>query len=58
MGRVVPEYGRDSLRELIIGPYRVVYEIDEDEVGVIAVVHGSRDLFSVLGYDPGEPRNA
>ena len=55
---MVPEYERDSIRELIVSPYRVVYEVEGDEVGVIGVVHGSRDLQAVLGSNPTGPRDA
>jgi hypothetical protein len=29
IGRKVPEYNRETLRELIETPYRIVYELDE-----------------------------
>ena len=38
--RVVPEYGDDTIRELIVGNYRVVYRLRARRV----VVHGSRDV--------------
>jgi plasmid stabilization system protein ParE len=43
-GRVVPEYGDPSIRELIISPYRVVYRhsADQDLVQVVAVYHGAQ----------------
>lgn len=40
MGRVVPEFNEDTLRELIIGDYRVMYEVKQERVEVLAVVHG------------------
>jgi plasmid stabilization system protein ParE len=43
-GRRVPEYGRDSVREVFEDPYRVIYRIKKDSVDVIAVVHGARQL--------------
>ena len=39
-GRVVPEFLRDDLRELVEPPYRLLYRIREDAVEVLAVVHG------------------
>lgn len=42
-GRIVPEMGRDDLREILFGTYRIVYSIDGDEVQVLTVVHSSRD---------------
>ena len=41
-GRVVPELGRSTVRELIEGTYRIVYRLTPDAVQVLAVVHGAR----------------
>ena len=45
-GRMIPEIEDDCLRELIVGDYRVMYEIDDDNgiVEVLAVLHGRREL--------------
>ena len=43
-GRVVPEYGREELREFIFGNYRIVYRVRGDLIEVAAVVHGARQL--------------
>jgi toxin ParE1/3/4 len=43
-GRAVPEYEMETLREVIEGPYRIIYLIKPDQLDVIAVVHGARDL--------------
>jgi plasmid stabilization system protein ParE len=45
-GRVVPELHESSLRELFLNRHRVIYEIYDDRVEIIAVVHMSRDLHS------------
>ncbi|MBK6422856.1 MAG: type II toxin-antitoxin system RelE/ParE family toxin [Gemmatimonadetes bacterium] len=39
-GRAVPEVGRSDIREVIEGPYRVIYRVTESQVAVLAVVHG------------------
>ncbi len=45
LGAVVPEYEDESLRELFIDPYRVVYRIvDERRLDVVGVVHASRRM--------------
>ncbi len=46
MGRIVPEYREPAIREVIVGPYRVVYRFraDRNVVQVIGVIHGSRVL--------------
>lgn len=41
-GRVVPELGRPSIREVIDGSYRIVYRVTADTVEVLAIVHGAR----------------
>ena len=42
-GRMVPEVGHPALRELIIGNYRMMYRIlDEDLVEVLTIHHGKR----------------
>jgi plasmid stabilization system protein ParE len=35
--RIVPEFGRSDLREVIIGNYRVVYQLDESTIVVLTV---------------------
>lgn len=41
-GRIVPEANNVNIREVIEGPYRMIYHILEDEIDIIAVVHGAR----------------
>ncbi len=43
-GRTVPELDREDIREIILGNYRLIYRIQEDEVQVITVHHGARLL--------------
>ena len=43
-GRRVPEYDFDQVREVIEGPYRIIYHIGPEQVDVLAVLHGSRDV--------------
>ena len=43
-GRRVPEYDLDQIRELIEGPYRIIYFIKPDQIDVIAVIHGARNV--------------
>lgn len=52
LGRVVPEYKDRTIRELIVGNYRVVYRIHGRRVGILAIVHGSRDLLRRLPRGP------
>jgi plasmid stabilization system protein ParE len=52
LGRLVPEYRDRNLRELIVGNYRIVYRASGQQVSVIAVIHGSRDLVARLRDRP------
>jgi toxin ParE1/3/4 len=50
-GRIVPELGTGTIRELFIKDYRLLYQIKESTVIVLAIIHGSRNFKSVT------PRN-
>ena len=41
-GRMVPEYGRADLREFVVGNFRIVYRVLQDEVHVLLVFEGHR----------------
>ncbi len=43
-GRMVPEFGRDDVRELIVQRYRVVYRLVEYAAEITTVRHGARLL--------------
>ena len=43
-GRPVPEIGREAVREVFEGPYRVIYSVRTNQVDVIAVIHSARLL--------------
>lgn len=47
-GRVVPEYGREDLREIIFESYRIVYRLRGEVIEVAAVIHGARQLPEAL----------
>ncbi len=44
-GRMVPEYELNEVREVIEGPYRIIYLIapDRQKVEVLAVIYSSRE---------------
>lgn len=48
--RIVPELAREDVRELLVGNYRLIYRIGDEEIVVLTVRHGSRLL------DPDELR--
>lgn len=44
-GRIVPEKNEETVRELIEGNYRIIYEIvSEDLIYILTVYHSARDL--------------
>lgn len=43
-GRAVPEVRDPELREVIEGPYRIIYRTHNDRIDVLAVLHSSRLL--------------
>jgi len=46
-GKIVPEFGQKSIRELIEENYRIVYKIHSDHVGIVRVHHAARLLKEV-----------
>jgi len=44
LGRIVPEIGDESIRELFVFQYRLIYEIHVDEIHILTVIHGKRLL--------------
>lgn len=45
IGRLVPEAdGRSNVRELIFQGYRIIYTIQGEQLHILTVIHGSRDL--------------
>ncbi len=43
-GRMVPEYQQEQIRELIEGSYRIIYFIRSEQIEVLAVIHGARNI--------------
>jgi plasmid stabilization system protein ParE len=44
MGRMVPEFGQEFLRELIRPPFRIVYRRDHGKIAIVRVWRGERLL--------------
>lgn len=49
-GRMTPEYELNEVRELIEGPYRVIYFVgtENDQIEVLAVIHSAREELKPL----------
>ena len=43
-GRKVPEYEAEDIRELIEKPYRIIYRFKQDQIDVLAIIHGAQIL--------------
>ncbi|CAN5906926.1 hypothetical protein BH11MYX3_BH11MYX3_12760 [soil metagenome] len=50
-GRVVPELGRDDVREVFLGAYRIISRVMATSIEVITVIEGHMQLGSDL-VDP------
>ncbi len=46
-GRMVPEFERRDIREILVRPYRLIYRIDGNTVVIITVIHGARRISEV-----------
>jgi plasmid stabilization system protein ParE len=43
-GRVVPELGKPTIREIILGNYRIVFRFRKNVVEILTIYHGARLL--------------
>lgn len=48
-GRLVPELSDPSVREIFLVRYRIVYEVFPDHVGIVRIIHSSRDFIPAWG---------
>ncbi len=44
IGRIVPEFKKESLREIQFHNYRIVYKLDKDRIFIVSLCHGSMDI--------------
>lgn len=43
-GRIVPEVGQETVREIFAYSYRIMYRVEADRVTVATVVHGKQQF--------------
>jgi plasmid stabilization system protein ParE len=55
-GRVVPEVADPAVRELVISSYRLIYQLDAEDVHILGVIHGARDLQALWHGQQGDRR--
>ena len=48
-GRVVPEFKDETIREIFVHSYRLIYQVEENRVSVLALIHGRRNFASAWG---------
>ena len=51
-GRMVPEFGRADIREVLLRHYRIIYRVEAAEIVVLAVFGGGQ-LVTPLDPDAG-----
>ncbi len=44
IGRVVPEFDDDAIREVFAYSYRIIYRIENNEITIAAVIHGKQHI--------------
>ena len=54
LGRIVPEFNRPDLREVIFRNYCIVYLLQDIAVFTLQVAHNSRDLLVRVRREPWE----
>ena len=43
-GRIVPEFKKVNTRQLLVGAYRIIYDVTGSSVRILTVIHGARLL--------------
>ncbi len=51
MGRIVPEYQQNDIREILVQSYRIIYRFEQNQILILTVVHGRRDLTKLMELD-------
>lgn len=51
-GRVVPELDDDSIREIFVYSYRLIFRVSSGEVQILTVIHGAMDFKKILASEP------
>ena len=54
LGREVPEYKNSNIREVLYYHYRLIYEIVDNKILILTIVHGARDLSTSHPWDFSE----
>ncbi|MCA9777504.1 MAG: type II toxin-antitoxin system RelE/ParE family toxin [Candidatus Eremiobacteraeota bacterium] len=58
IGRVVPEFKREELREIIYSRhYRIVYRVREDEIEIVTIAHTAQRLEAIMSPESTEEKS-
>jgi toxin ParE1/3/4 len=44
VGRIVPEVNGQNVREVFVYSYRIIYQSSPDQITILAVIHGGRNI--------------
>ena len=44
LGARAEKYERQDIREVLVKPYRMFYRVKSDQIDILAVIHGAREL--------------
>jgi len=44
MGRIVPEIQNETVREIFVYSYRLMYQIKGDNIYILAIIHGRKNF--------------
>ena len=50
IGRIVPEFSKEHIRELFYGSYRIIYTVVSEDMIDILTIHHSSKLLSNIDY--------
>ena len=53
-GRIVPELNDPAIREIFVFRYRLSYQVEDEQVLIVAFLHGARD-FATWRQSQGQP---
>ncbi|MBX7044857.1 MAG: type II toxin-antitoxin system RelE/ParE family toxin [Ignavibacteria bacterium] len=51
LGRVVPEFNIETIREIVFYNYRIVYRVNSDLIEILLVIHAARDFEKTFKKD-------
>jgi len=47
MGRIVPERNEERIREILIYSFRMIYQINSNNIEILALIHSKKDFSSI-----------